>query len=287
MKSSFVAVLVLVLAISSSLLAQASAGKAEMYYKHGLVEDAKRAAIQTIFSRAIDEEIVRCKALLAKIAMDEKRVDTAVELWQELADRHAKTGEGRVAALMLKQWSTLARSVGDMKSGSAVAKTYASVAEFWTGGLGAFEIDTTWLPAESAAEYWLRKIVTEFPGTPEAEGALVSIARTWIGRESDPTGRGGLGAWGEVRKLLDQKDADRTEFDRKMSLAATAIKELDKACPASPHLARLQFMVAHVYWLVDDKEKATPWFVLVKNSAGNTPTLWSHLASLRLQYWKS
>ncbi|MCB9891030.1 MAG: hypothetical protein H6832_01225 [Planctomycetes bacterium] len=285
MKSLFVAVLVLT--TSSALFAQASAGKAEMFYKHGLVEDAKRTAIQAIFAHVIDDEVVRCKALLAKIAMDEKRLDTAVEIWQELADKHAKSAEGRVAVLMLKQWSTLARSVGDLKTGSAVAKTYASVAEFWTGGLGSFEIDTTWLPAESAAEYWLKKIVTEFPGTPEAEAALVGIARTWIGRESDASGRGGLGAWGEVRKLLEQKDADRTEFDRKMAMAAAAIKELDKACPASPHLARLQFMVAHVYWLVDDKEKATPWFVLVKNSAGNTPTLWSHLASLRLQYWKS
>jgi len=278
---SILSSLLLLATLAPTLPAQ-DTEKAEMFYKHGLVEDAKRTAIQTLFANTEAATQLRIKTLLARIAADEQRIDHAVELWQDIAKNHKGTAEAKTAALLVEQWSTLTLVGTPRAPENQLAATYFAAAQFWMGGTPQQpRLDTSWLHTEEAAEFWLRKVVTGFPGTPAAADALAAIARAWLGNEGD-AGTPARGAWATVAKTQGRG----AEFEIKMAKAEQAVTELKAAFPKSPHLLPLQFLIAQVYWVRSDRERAQPWLLKCAETEG-PDTFWSHLARLRLQNWKS
>ena len=265
---------------------QDPAAQAEVFYKHGLVEDAKRLAIQTWFSSAGATQ-VRCKMLVARIAADERRIDHAVELWQDIAKNHGDTAEGKAAVLLVKQWSTMARLATPGPTENTLANAYLSAATFWMGGIPQNpRFNTSWLRTEEAADFWLRKVVAEFPGTPAMAQALALIARTWLGREAEGQNPG-CGAWGLASTPRDRRAVGwKQDFEVRMAKAERAIAELKTAFPDSPEVPQLQFLIAHIYWVQDDYERAQPWLLRCAESNG-IDTFWAHLARLRLQNWRN
>jgi hypothetical protein len=274
-----------------SLLAGASSAQtpaqAEMYYKHRLVEDAKRTAIQALFQTTDAEVQVRCKDLLARIAMDENRASDAVELWQDIAKNHPDTPAATTAVQLLQQWATLARTAQAPTPGNARVATWFSAAAFWVGDIPRQpRIDTAWLDQSEAAEFWLRKIVAGYPGTADAEEALASIVRLHLGSESTATSRG-HGAWGIAESARSGNRArPRHSFEEHMAKAEAALGELKAAFPQSTEVPRLQFLTAHVYWVAGDEERSRPWLIKVSEEA-KVETLWAQLARLRLKNWRS
>lgn len=284
-----VAVAALVTLFAARGMAQDPA-EAEMFYKHRLVEDAKRTAIQTLFHVADPGVKLRCKSLLARIAMDENRPTDAVELWQDIVTNHPDTQEAATAAQLLQQWATLARTGEAPAPSDARTATWFSAAAFWMGDIPRQPaIDTTWLNSSEAAEFWLRKIVAEYPGTRDAEEALASIVRLHLGSQGDAEAEGhragGHGAWGAASRSGTSGKPSRG-FEEHMAKAEAALGELKTAFPKSTELPRLQFLAAHVYWVVGDEERSRPWLIKVTEGT-KVDTLWGQLAKLRLKNWRS
>ena len=268
------------------LLPAQSAAQAAMFYKHRLVEDAKRTAIQTLFADRGATAQLQCKALLARIACDEHRIADAVELWQDIARSHPDTDEGKVAAELVLQWSTLAREEVPPAAEPAAAAWF-SAARFWLGDLPRTPpIDTSWLDTAEAATFWLRKVVDTFPKSPAAAEALAQIVRAHLGAEATPNshGRGALGCAADAR--TSPRSPRRPAFETAIAKAELALHELKKEFPASAELPRLQFLIAHAYWLQGDEERSRPWLIKVADEAP-VDTFWAHLARLRLKNWRS
>lgn len=276
------------LARGQAVAASPSPAQAEMFYKHRLVEDAKRAAIQALFTDRGAAAQLRCKSLLARIACDEHRVEDAVELWQDMAKNHGDTAEGKVAAELVQQWSTLARTGGAPAIDDPRAAVWFSAAEFWLGDIPRQpRLDKAWLDEAEAAEFWLRKVVVELPKSPAAAEALAAIVRAHLGCEGtgEMPGRGALGL---ARAACGggPRSRGRQDFETAIAKAELALGELKAAFPDSPEVPRLQFLVAHVYWVLGDEERSRPWLLKVAEEAP-VDTFWAHLARLRLKNWRS
>ncbi len=276
------------LARSQGTVASPSPALAEMFYKHRLVEDAKRAAIQVLFTDRAPAAQLRCKSLLARIACDEHRVEHAVELWQDIAKDHADTPEGKVAAELVQQWSSLARTGAAPAIDDPRAAVWFSAAQFWLGEIPRQpHLDKAWLDEAEAAEFWLRKVVVEVPHSPAAAEALATIVRAHLGCEgtSEVAGRGALGL-AKAACGGGPRSRGRQDFELAIGKAEVALGELKTAFPESPEVPRLQFLIAHVYWVLGDEERSRPWLLKVAEEAP-VDTFWAHLARLRLKNWRS
>ena len=279
----------LLLLTGGGLSSQSSVDKAEFCYDHGLTEDAKRAAIDVLFScEPTAAETNAAKMLLARIARDEGRVDDAIELWRSVAGQHPKIGVTKTATRLLKQFGSAIHAPARVRVRGAVAEGYMSAAEFWLPHLQRFVIDSTWLGKEEAAVFWLDQIVAEFPDSAAAEHALASRVRAYVGVNGDlRSGQGGSGALGILSKINAAKtDQLRPEFDRFMRKAGIALGDLEKSFPDCPKLQRLRFMLARAYRAADDSDNAEAWIKSMVNASGGVVTFWSHLARLRLEHWR-
>ncbi len=272
-------------ALSAGLGRAQDPAQAEMFYQHRLVEDAKRTAIQALFQEADPGVKLRCKNLLARIALDENRPADAVELWQDIVTNHKNTEAAAVAGQLLQQWATLARTGTPPPPRHARTAMWFSAAAFWMGDIPRQPtLDTAGLNGSEAAEFWLRKIVAEEPGTRDAEEALASIVRLHLGSQGSAE-TPGRGAWGAAAGRSGQRGRTSRWFEEHMAKAEAALGELRTAFPKSVELQRLQFLIAHVYWFAGDEERSRPWLIKITEEA-KVDTLWSQLAKLRLKNWR-
>lgn len=279
----------LLLGFNHEALAQHSLPKAEMYLKNGLPDDAKREAIGVIFSSRDKGEVAGAKLLLAQTAVEEGRLSNAVELWQDIINANSGSPAAASAQMLLSQVASLVGSTADQTVDNATAKQYFSSAEFWLKGLEyPYPVDTSWLPTESAAVYWLDKIIFEFPATPSAERAMYLKARAYLGAKGHgEAGVGGFGVLGMITEIRGSGKTTPREHALKdlMAKAKEALAQLEGAFPESRYLSILKFMIADTYWLTNNKESATPWLEQVIN-ATRTESLWSQLARLRQDFWR-
>ena len=279
----------IVLGIATTALAQQpTVTKAEMFFTHGLVDDAKREAIHVLF--ATDGEAAKAPArmLLARISAAENRLTDAAGLWTSVVQAAPESDDGRLAKKLLEQCGSSLAWVGNDPVPNALAARYLDAARFWLGRLGAtFPIDTTWLDDEASAVHWLDRVIAEFPGTPAAELAHEYRVRAFIGVLPDASGLGGSGALGAANRSSRPHEADRRRFVDFMKQAEGALVAMQTAFPKSNRLQRLRYLIVDAYWRIDDRQSAAPWLQAMLSAAGDVETFWSHLAQLRLKNWRS
>jgi hypothetical protein len=283
---SFIALVLLATPAAAQTVREYSADKAQMLYKHGLVEDAKREAIGVMFEGHTRANDSAAKFLLARIALAEGRFGHAVELWAELVEDAPESELARESQVLLEQVRALDVHTDRSAVDNVRAATYFSAAEFWLGDLNEHQpIDVQAIPVEEAAAHWLEKIAREFPGTPAAELAMRDRARAFLGRPFDATAGPGIGALGSLtdpRMLGDANAAvrnDRVQFW--MKHAIEAVRELESSFPGSAYLPQLKFLVADAYMRADQVSDAKLWLEAVYREA-KAESFWSHIARLRL-----
>jgi hypothetical protein len=268
-----------------------SVAKAEMFYRHGLVEDAKRTAIEALFAMTTETAKAPARLLLARISLAEDRLGDAASLWASVVQAAPDSEEGKVASRMLEGCSDSLALAGKDTVQSAVAGRYLDAARFWLSGLDAsLDIDTNWLDREAAAVRWLDRVITEFPGTEAAEIAHEYRVRAFLGVSGrEPRGLGGSGALGAASRVQDRtQDAEhRNRFSVFMKQAESALMAMESAFPKSSRLQRIRFMIVDAYWRMNDRDAAEPWLQAIVKSAGTAETFWSQLARLRLKNWRN
>jgi hypothetical protein len=263
-----------------------SADKAQMLYKHGLVEDAKREAIGVLFQPHHRSHATASKFLLARISLAEGRFGHAVELWSELVESDPESKLALESQVLLEQVRALNVQTDRSAVDNVRAATYFSAAEFWLGDLNEHQpIDVQAIPVEEAAAHWLEKIANEFPGTPAAELAMRDRARAFLGRPFDPTAGPGIGALCSLTnpRMLGAANAavrnDRVQFWMKQAIEA--VRDLESGFPGSAYLPQLKFLVADAYMRADQVSDAKLWLEAVYREA-KAESFWSHIARLRL-----
>lgn len=252
--------------------------EAEMFYQHRLVEDAKRSAIQTLFVDLKPDSQLRCKLLLARIAVDEQRHADAMELWQDIATSHRDTAAGKAAAVVLRQGAGFATETRSLAPADPRATAWFAAAEFWTGRPRR-ELPTTTKPIDTAAaaEHWLRKIIAELPPGPVTAEALTRIVYAHLGYAgTTPHSSGALGLLRHGRCL------DRKRFALHMTRATEALAELQALLPTSLDVPRLQLLIAQTWREAGELELARSWLLAVAGDA-KAQNLWSHFARLQLE----
>jgi hypothetical protein len=196
--------------VPSTVFSQALVSKAEMFHKHGLLDDAKREAIGVVYSGAVKADLANAKFLLAAIAIEESRLSVAAELCGEIIQSHPETTAAQKAKDLLGQTMSLTDAGLKNAVENVVAKKYFSNAEFHLSDLDvAFTIDTSFMDKEEhAALYWLDKIIAEFPGTPSEEIARYYRIKALLGKAGTlRDGLGGSGAWGAAKKIRSRTES--------------------------------------------------------------------------------
>ncbi len=279
----------IVLGLATAALAQQpNVAKAEMFFTHGLVDDAKREAIHALF--ATDNEAAKAPArmLLARISAAENRLTDAAALWTSVVQAAPDSDDGRLAKKLLEQCGSSLAWVGNDPVPNALAARYLDTARFWLGRLDAtFPIDTTWIDTEASAVHWLDRVIAEFPGTAAAEVAHEYRVRAFLGVPADASGQGGSGALGAVTRPSHPHAEQRRRFLDFMKQAESALVAMQTAFPRSNRLQRLRFLIVDAYWRIDDRQSAAPWLQAMLSAAGDVETFWSQLAQLRLKNWRS
>ena len=283
---SFFALALLAAPAAAQTVRKYSADKAQMLYKHGLVEDAKREAIGVMFEGHTRVNDTAARFLLARIALAEGRFGHAVELWSELVEGDPENPLARESQILLEQVRALNVQTDRSAVDNVRAATYFSAAEFWLGDLNQHQpIDVRSIPVEEAAAHWLEKIAREFPGTPAAELAMRDRARAFLGRPFNPEAGPGIGALGSLTNPLLQSGAnaavrnDRVQFWMKQAI--DAVRDLESGFPGSAYLPQLKFLVADAYMRADQVSDAKLWLEAVYREA-KAESFWSHIARLRL-----
>ena len=146
-------------------------------------------------------------------------------------------------------------------------------------------IDISYIDKVDTAIWWYDKVLTEYPGTEEANEALRAKIRTLIGWE-DGSGKDkkyyGLHAY-----------HDHGKVDEHFSLIETTFLELETGFPDDEYLEAFAFQIAQrylYYILVFDylnyKDSCKQWLEKTIALAGGKDTFYSHLSKLRLQLVK-
>ena len=161
-------------------------------------------------------------------------------------------------------------------------RNYLSNGDFYSQGkprrLG---IDTSFIDKVDTAIWWYDKVISEFPGTEEANIALISKIRTLIGWED---------GYGDGKKYYGlHAYHDHGKIDGYFSLIATTFLELETGFPDDEYLEAFAFQIAQRYFyylLVFDylhyKNDCKQWLEKTIELAKGKDTFYSHLAKLRL-----
>ena len=123
-------------------------------------------------------------------------------------------------------------------------RNYLSNGDFYSQGkprrLG---IDTSFIDKVDTAIWWYDKVISEFPGTEEANIALISKIRTLIGWED---------GYGDGKKYygLHAYHGTMAKIDGYFSLIATTFLELETGFPDDEYLEAFAFQIAQRYLLL-------------------------------------
>ena len=143
-------------------------------------------------------------------------------------------------------------------------------------------IDTSYIDKVDTAIWWYDKVLSEFPGTKEANEALRAKIRTLIGWEN---------GYGEDKKYYGlHAYHDHGKIDGYFSLIGTTFLELETGFPDDEYLEAFAFQIAQrylYYLLVFDysqyKDDCKEWLEKTIELAKGEDTFYSHLAKLRLR----
>lgn len=165
---------VLVVLVLAGGIEGASIEKARMLNIHGLKDAAKQELIDVIYGMSGAEAKADAYYYLGNIALTERKVTVAISAWNELAEKYPNSKrivevQQQIEVLKVGLSDTL-----DVVLENITAQLYFRQAEFWMENENVstiFKINTSTLPNYEAGLKWLDKVITEFPGTAEAEKA--------------------------------------------------------------------------------------------------------------------
>jgi hypothetical protein len=140
-------------------------------------------------------------------------------------------------------------------------------------------IDTSYIDHVDTAIWWYDKVLTEFPGTEEANEALRSKIRTLIGWEK---------GYGEDKENFGLHD--RANAMKYFPLIESTFLELEIGFPDDEYLEAFAFQIAQrylyhvlVYRRQDYKDNCKQWLEKTIELAKGKDTFYSHLSKLRLR----
>ena len=252
---------------------QASADQTELpytYYKHGLIEDAKREFIAIVFNRkADDEEKAKSLSALGNIAFDSNNMSLALSTWQDLLEKYPDSEEAQIVS---ERFSQLGQAV-DENTGeileNAVARQYIRHGDFWSRGKEEkLNIDTSWIPKDRAALKWFDRTIEEFPNSPAAVQAIKKKLYT-------------LNGWEEPGKY-GQKYGLKASSHRVDELI-DAFEELKIASPDDTDLQRFRYMIAQGFWNDKKFDETREWLQKIIDADQGEDGFYKDLAEWRLK----
>lgn len=244
--------------------------KAEMLYRHGLTDDARRELIEIVYDeRANEAEHAEALYLLGAIAFEKDQVALAVETWRQLIDEYPKSEQGGRVAERIDE---LAGIVGESTRSlveDAVAQSYLSHGQFWSSGKDrTFSIDTSWIMNVDAAIKWYDKVIAEFPGTEAARIAFEEKLRTLLGWEE-------AGRYGSAHGV-------RADFEQYMPKLIEAFRLYERAFPEASAAQAFRYQIAQAHWRAKDWDGTRAWLNYVISEAGSGDSFYKDLAERRL-----
>ena len=140
-------------------------------------------------------------------------------------------------------------------------------------------IDTSYIDKVDTAIWWYDKVLTEFPGTEEANEALRSKIRTIIGWDD---------GYGSDREYFGLHH--RGKANKYFPLIESTFLELETGFPDDEYLEALAFQIAQQYFYhiivynrKDYRDDCKQWHEKTIELAKGKDTFYSHLSKLRLR----
>lgn len=158
------------------------------------------------------------------------------------------------------------------------AKNYLSNGDFYSQDKPRkLIIDTSYIDKVESAIWWYDKVITEFPGTEEANIALRSKIKTLIGWTD---------GYGKDKKYYGLHSRVRGRY---FPLVESTFLELEVGYPDDPYLEALSYQIAQqylfhilVYGSKHYNDECKRWLEKTIELARGEDTFYSHLAKLRL-----
>lgn len=161
----------------------------------------------------------------------------------------------------------------------ATPKNYLSNGDFYSQNKPRrLPIDSSLIDKVKAAIWWYDKVITEYPGTQEANIALRSKIRTLIGWTE---------GYGKDKKAYGLHGSDSRLHNGYFALVESTFLELEIGYPDDEYLEALAFQIAqqylyHIHRRIGYKDDCKRWLEKTIKLAKGADTFYSHLARLRL-----
>ena len=234
---------------------------------HGLSDQATEAFISLYHQTNDDGEKAKCLLNMGKISLKNGNTVVALKDWNRLVKNFPNSAEAVEVKDQLN--GLLESSQSDISSNinSAIALNYINNANFFSEDKGKFTIDTSYLPSEDFAAYWLDRVIKEFPETNAHEYALRKKFIIFMGWEDRYTAYG-LKGYPDIY-LAKLKDI---------------ITQMETKFPESSSLPGMYFQIGQYYWPRKDPKLAKEWFLKSQKASGEG-NYYSQLVEQRLDNW--
>lgn len=266
MKIVFGALLLLVTCCSSA----ASLEKAKMLSEHGLKDESRIEYIDLVFEGSTTS--IRAEALysLGLISFEEGKINTALSTWENLVAKYPSSKQAQSVQEKISQLSGIAGDSARDSVSNAVAQSYLTNADFWSGDKSnKFTIDSSWIPKVEAAIKWYDKTIAEFPNTSASKVAYLEKMKTLLGWKD----RGQYGSTHGVQG----------DFEKYMPQLLATFKEYNTSYPDSSTVQALRYQIAQAYWSQKDWVNTKKWLNEIITTSGDNENFYSDAAQLRLK----
>ncbi|MBV50578.1 MAG: hypothetical protein CMN10_18760 [Roseobacter sp.] len=265
-----VAIIPLLLALPPSTAIADRTDLPQTYYKHGLIEDAKREFIAVTFDRkADDEEKAKSLSALGDIAFDESKTALALATWRELIETYPESKEAKLVSERIGQLGQAVEESTGETLDNAIARSYIRHGDFWSRGKEEkLTIDSSWIPSDKAAIGWFDRVINEFPDTPAATLALKKKFYTLNGWKEP----GQYGSEYGLAKMPSRVDPLIQVFE-----------ELKVASPNDPDLQRFRYMIAQGFWKAKKFDQTREWLQKIIDDDQGKGGFYKDLAEWRLK----
>lgn len=282
MNNSILAALLLLTFSSSIACGEDELLRASMLSQHGLIEEAKVAYINLLFSSKEASVKAKCLYELGLIALEEKEIGRAIKTWRTLLDEfpdseEAKSVEDRIEVLSLRLEELLFEYAEDEE-----AADYMDNGDFFSNRIrdNAWGIDTSFLKNEEMALHWYDKVLTEFPKTNAAHIAYIRTFKTLVGT----SGRRGGGFKAAVYGGGDYGDyGNQKEARNYVVLMVLCLEDYLRDFPEGSFANRMRYQIGQAHWALNDHEKASFWLKKVVEHGQGEDDFYVYMAKQRLE----
>ena len=218
-----------------------SIDRANMLKKHGLLEDAKRQFIDILYGDSNEEDKATALYNLGVMALNEKDMALATDMWKLLIDQFPNSEEARRVAAGMDYLVADAVALTNEIVENEIARSYLLNGDFWSNDIKnhRWVIDSSWLDEAGLAVEWYDKVIKEFSRTPAAKLAYLEKFKTVMASED------------QIAKLV------------------SIYKNFSKDFPDDIHIPVLEFQIAQKYWALD-----IDYYNQLKNAVSDGDTTW-------------